>query len=61
MDLIQIDVVRPQPTQAGVALLHDVHTRQTNLIGPLSHASAYFCRHNHIRTARPERLPEQLL
>ena len=60
MNLIEVDVVGPEPFEAGVDRLDDVQARETDLVGAPSHAAADFGRDEQARATPGNRAPDQL-
>jgi len=55
VDLVEVDVVGAQPAEAGVALRHDVHAREPDLVRPVAHPAAHLRGHDDIRPPHAER------
>jgi len=61
MHLVQIDVVRPETSQAGLAGAHDVIPGLADGIDVVSHSTVHFGRDQHVVAMPSESLAEYLL
>ena len=56
MDLIEVDVVRAQPRQAGLDGLENMKARESDLVGTSARSRAYLRREHHLLPSSGERL-----
>jgi hypothetical protein len=55
MDLVEIDVIGGEARKASLNLIHDVQTREADLVRAVAHSAVYFAGDDHVAALRSQR------